>query len=104
MLRFTIEKALKDSAGVERARAGRIVLPGRQGPDGAHEIQTPIFMPVGTQGTVKAMTTEELREKIRAQIILGNTYHLYLRPGHERVEKLGELHRFMNWKGPILTD
>jgi len=60
-------------------------------------------MPVGTQGTVKGLTTEDLR-KMNAQIILGNTYHLYLRPGHERVEKLGDLQKFMNWDGPILTD
>src|SRR5690606_23841905 len=58
---------------------------------------------VGTLATVKATTTGELRG-MQAQIILGNTYHLYLRPGHERVERLGELHRFMNWDGPILTD
>lgn len=60
-------------------------------------------MPVGTAGTVKAMTVEELSE-MGTQILLGNTYHLYLRPGHERVERLGGLHRFMNWQGPILTD
>jgi queuine tRNA-ribosyltransferase len=74
------------------------------GSDGkGHEILTPVFMPVGTQGTVKAVSTGEL-DTLGAQIILGNTYHLYLRPGHERVERLGELHRFMNWKRPILTD
>ena len=67
------------------------------------KIETPIFMPVGTQATVKAMTPEELKE-IHAQIILSNTYHLYLRPGHEIVEKAGDLHRFMNWNRPILTD
>lgn len=66
-------------------------------------VDTPAFMPVGTQGTVKAMTPEELRE-VGAQIILGNTYHLHLRPGEDVVEKLGGLHRFMNWPGPILTD
>ncbi len=66
-------------------------------------IQTPTFMPVGTQGTVKAVMTRDLKT-MEAQIILGNTYHLYLRPGHERVERLGGLHRFMNWAGPILTD
>ncbi|MBN1140258.1 MAG: tRNA guanosine(34) transglycosylase Tgt [Deltaproteobacteria bacterium] len=66
-------------------------------------IETPIFMPVGTQGTVKAMTVEALRE-VGAQIILGNTYHLYLRPGHELIRALGGLHRFMNWERPILTD
>ena len=66
-------------------------------------VETPVFMPVGTQGTVKAMLPESLRE-VGAQIILGNTYHLFLRPGHERVERLGGLHRFMHWDGPILTD
>jgi queuine tRNA-ribosyltransferase len=67
-------------------------------------IQTPIFMPVGTLGTVKAVHQHELREQVRAQIILGNTYHLYLRPGMEVMEAAGGLHRFMNWDGPILTD
>jgi len=66
-------------------------------------IETPIFMPVGTQATVKAMTPDELRE-IGAQIILANTYHLYIRPGHELVARMGGLHEFMNWSGPILTD
>jgi len=66
-------------------------------------IETPIFMPVGTNATVKAMTPEDLRG-VEAQIILANTYHLYLRPGHRLVEKLGGLHRFMNWDRPILTD
>ena len=68
------------------------------------EIQTPIFMPVGTAGTVKAVHFKELEEDIRAQIILGNTYHLYLRPGLEIVERAGGLHRFNGWKRPILTD
>ena len=66
-------------------------------------IDTPAFMPVGTAGTVKAMLPESVAAT-GAQIILGNTYHLMLRPGAERVEKLGGLHRFMNWQGPILTD
>ncbi|MBF0187358.1 MAG: tRNA guanosine(34) transglycosylase Tgt [Magnetococcales bacterium] len=66
-------------------------------------VETPIFMPVGTQATVKAMTVDEL-ESIGAQIILGNTYHLYLQPGHERIRTLGGLHDFMGWKRPILTD
>jgi len=66
-------------------------------------IQTPIFMPVGTQGTVKAITPVHLRE-IGAQIILGNTYHLNLRPGSDLIRELGGLHRFMGWDGPILTD
>src|SRR4051794_14742443 len=100
-LEFQVEKALTDGQGVERARAGRFRLPGLLGR--VHEILTPCFMPVGTAGTVKAVSTRELRE-MGAQIILGNTYHLYLRPGHHRVERLGELHRFMAWDGPILTD
>lgn len=64
---------------------------------------TPAFMPVGTQGTVKSLTTERLRE-LGCEIILSNTYHLYLRPGHNLIAGLGGLHRFMNWPGPILTD
>jgi queuine tRNA-ribosyltransferase len=66
-------------------------------------IETPAFMPVGTIGTVKAMSPDELAD-IGAEIILGNTYHLYLRPGTDVIEKLGGLHRFMNWERPILTD
>ena len=70
----------------------------------AHGVfHTPAFMPVGTQGTVKSMTPEELRE-MGAEIILSNTYHLYLRPGHERILRLGGLHRFMHWDYPLLTD
>jgi queuine tRNA-ribosyltransferase len=67
------------------------------------EVETPIFMPVGTKATVKTMTPEELKE-IETQIILSNTLHLYLRPGHELIEKAGGLHEFMHWDGPILTD
>ncbi|MCI8546719.1 MAG: tRNA guanosine(34) transglycosylase Tgt, partial [Clostridia bacterium] len=67
------------------------------------DIQTPVFMPVGTQATVKSMTPEELKE-VNAQIILSNTYHLFLRPGHELVKEAGGLHSFMNWDRPILTD
>ena len=67
------------------------------------DIQTPIFMPVGTQATVKSMTNEELVEN-GAQIILGNTYHLYLRPGDELIKEAGGLHKFMKWNRPILTD
>ena len=66
-------------------------------------IRTPVFMPVGTQATVKAMTPANLVE-IGAQIILGNTYHLHIRPGHELIREFGGLHRFMHWQGPILTD
>jgi len=68
------------------------------------EIQTPIFMPVGTIGSVKAVTQQQLKKDINAQIILGNTYHLYLRPGTEVMEAAGGLHRFMGWDRPILTD
>lgn len=100
-LEFQVEKALPGSDGKLRARAGRLVLPGVDGIP--KEVLTPTFMPVGTQGTVKAVATKELHE-MKAQVILGNTYHLYLRPGHQRVERLGGLHKFMNWNGPILTD
>lgn len=71
---------------------------------GHGEIQTPIFMPVGTAGSVKAVHQRELENDIHAQIILGNTYHLYLRPGIELMEKVGGLHRFNGWNKPILTD
>lgn len=67
------------------------------------EVQTPVFMPVGTQATVKTMTPEEL-SSINTQILLSNTYHLYMRPGHELIARAGGLHTFMNWQGPILTD
>ena len=67
------------------------------------EIRTPAFMPVGTQGTVKALLPEQIRS-LGADILLGNTYHLYLRPGHQLIAALGGLHKFMNWQGPILTD
>lgn len=81
---------------ITRARNGRLTT-------GHGMIETPAFMPVGTQGTVKAVTPGELRE-LDAQIILGNTYHLFVRPGLEVVRHFGGLHRFMNWNGPILTD
>src|SRR5690554_330236 len=80
-----------------RARAG--VLHTDHGP-----IETPIFMPVGTVGTVKGVFKEQLTEQVKAQIILGNTYHLYLRPGTDIIEKAGGLHKFNNWSKPILTD
>ena len=70
-------------------------------PHGSFE--TPAFMPVGTQATVKSLTPEDLRE-LGAEIVLSNTYHLYLRPGHERIRRLGGLHKFMHWDGPLLTD
>ncbi len=89
---FTLEKKDKNS----KARAGILRLP-------RGEIHTPVFMPVGTRATVKAMTVGEL-EELGAEIILSNTYHLYLRPGQEILDMAGGLHRFMNWKRPILTD
>ena len=67
-------------------------------------IETPIFMPVGTAGSVKAVHQRELKEDIKAEIILGNTYHLYLRPGLDILEKVGGLHKFNGWDKPILTD
>jgi queuine tRNA-ribosyltransferase len=68
------------------------------------KVETPIFMPVGTQGTVKAVNQSYLKNDIKAQIVLSNTYHLYLRPGTDVLEKAGGLHNFMNWHNPILTD
>lgn len=70
---------------------------------GRGDVHTPVFMPVGTNATVKAMSPDEMKE-IGAEIILGNTYHLYLRPGHDVISSVGGLHRFMNWDRPILTD
>lgn len=89
---FNLEKKSTETA----ARTGTLHTP-------HGEIQTPIFMPVGTKATVKAMTPEELKD-INSQIILSNTYHLFLRPGNELVKKAGGLHKFMNWDRPILTD
>ena len=68
------------------------------------QIKTPIFMPVGTVGSVKGVHFQELREQVKAQIILGNTYHLYLRPGLDTIRKAGGLHKFNTWDRPILTD
>ncbi|MCK4957119.1 MAG: tRNA guanosine(34) transglycosylase Tgt, partial [Candidatus Cloacimonetes bacterium] len=90
MFEYTLE------AKCGNARAGVLKTP-------HGEIKTPIFMPVGTRGSVKAVSPRELNE-INAQIILGNTYHLYLRPGHKLIEKAGGLHKFMGWDKPILTD
>ena len=94
MAAVTYELIKKDSR--TKARRGRVNTP--HGP-----IETPVFMPVGTAGTVKAMKPEEVRD-MGAKIILGNTYHLYLRPGHEVVKAAGGLHKFMNWERAILTD
>ncbi len=92
-MQFTLEA--QDSAS--KARAGKMTT--------AHgEVETPIFMPVGTAGTVKGVHQRELVEDIEAQIILGNTYHLYLRPGLEVLEKAGGLHKFIGWDKPMLTD
>ncbi|MBI5094054.1 MAG: tRNA guanosine(34) transglycosylase Tgt [Candidatus Hydrogenedentes bacterium] len=91
-VRFAVETQSGDCA----ARTGRISTP-------HGDIETPIFMPVGTQGSVKALSQEDLRD-IGAQIILGNAYHLYLRPGLDILERSGGLHRFMNWNCPLLTD
>lgn len=91
-IQFSIEKRLKGKLG----RAGVLTTP-----HGA--IATPAFVPVGTKAAVKALTPEQLLET-GAQVVLANTYHLYLEPGAERVKKLGGLHKFMNWSGPIMTD
>lgn len=95
-LKFTIE--VENQSSAPQARVGKLVLAGHP-----HVIETPVFMPVGTQGTVKGISREELHD-LGAGIILGNTYHLYLRPGHKRIEGQGGLHRFMNWDRPLLTD
>lgn len=92
-MKFTLQATDKNS----NARAG--VIHTDHG-----DIPTPIFMPVGTQGTVKAVHQHELRDDINAKIILGNTYHLYLRPGMDIIEKAGGLHKFNGWERPILTD
>lgn len=91
-IRYELIKVCRQSG----ARLGKLYTP-------HGTIETPVFMPVGTQATVKAMTPEELTE-IDSQIILSNTYHLYLRPGHKLIERAGGLHKFMNWNRPILTD
>ena len=94
MLEFTLLK--RDTSGLSHARRGRLKL-------NHGTIETPIFMPVGTYGSVKAMDPIELRE-VGSQIILGNTFHLWLRPGTAVLDKFGGLHKFMGWDGPILTD
>jgi len=92
----SFEVLAQASGAGTHARAGRL-----QTPHGV--VETPVFMPVGTAGTVKGVTVNELQQT-GCSILLSNTYHLYLRPGHRVVEELGGLHRFMNWSGPILTD
>jgi queuine tRNA-ribosyltransferase catalytic subunit len=79
-----------------KARVGKLTLP-------HYTVDTPIFMPVGTQGTIKGLTSKQI-EKLDCQIILGNTYHLEQRPGSKVIDKLGGLHKFMNWKRGLLTD
>lgn len=91
-MNFTLNKKDKET----KARLGVIKTP-------HGEVETPVFMPVGTQGTVKALSPDELIAA-GVKMILGNTYHLYLRPGHEVIKKLGGLHKFVNWNGPMLTD
>ncbi len=91
-IQYELIKTCKQSG----ARLGRVTTP-------HGVIETPIFMPVGTKATVKAMTPEEVKD-LGAQIILSNTYHLYLRPGHDLIKEAGGLHKFMNWDKPILTD
>jgi queuine tRNA-ribosyltransferase len=93
-MKYRFELLKKDPATC--ARLGRIYTP-------HGEVNTPVFMPVATQGTVKALTPETVRE-LGAELILSNTYHLYLRPGHEMIGHVGGLHKFMNWDAPILTD
>jgi queuine tRNA-ribosyltransferase len=88
-------KLLKKDA-TSQARLGKIKTP-------HGEVDTPTFMPVGTQGAIKALTPEMAKD-LGVEMILSNTYHLYLRPGHELIKEIGGLHKFMNWPGPILTD
>jgi queuine tRNA-ribosyltransferase len=88
---------LQAECPVTRARAG--ILHTEHG-----DVPTPVFMPVGTQATVKGLSQRDLWEDLHAPIILGNTYHLFLRPGHELIRQLGGLHKFMSWPGAILTD
>src|SRR5579872_5047479 len=92
---MTFELNAKDA--LSSARAGTITT-------GHGVIETPIFMPVGTAGSVKAVNQKQLKEEVKAEIILGNTYHLYLRPGTEILEQAGGLHKFNGWDRPILTD
>ena len=89
--------AIEAKDALSKARAGVLETP-------HGKIQTPIFMPVGTIGSVKAVPQQDLKVDVKAQIILGNTYHLYLRPGTQILEQAGGLHKFMNWDHPILTD
>ncbi len=93
MLKFEIQAVCP----VTGARAGVLHTP-------HGDVETPVFMPVGTQATVKGILPRDLLNDLDAKIILGNTYHLFLRPGHETIRRLGGLHKFMNWPRAILTD
>ena len=92
-LKFEVKKVEKNTG----ARLGVMHLP-------HGDVETPVFMPVGTQATVKSMTTDEMKDMINSHIILSNTYHLFLRPGAELIKDAGGLHNFMNWDRNILTD
>lgn len=91
-IKFEIVRRSKDS----QARIGRLITP-------HGVVETPVFLPVGSKAAIKTLTPEEIKS-IGGKMILGNAYHLYLQPGHKVIEKMGGLHRFMNWSGPILTD
>src|SRR5271170_702208 len=93
MVSFEFQLLAETASG---GRRGRLILP-------YQTVETPVFMPVGTQGTVKAVPQDTL-ESLGAEIILGNTYHLYLRPGHEAIRRMGGLHRFISWPRALLTD
>ena len=95
-MRDAVSFKVIEKDGETKARRGRLTMP-------RGIVETPVFMPVGTAATVKAVKPDDVKE-LGAQIILANTYHLYLRPGHEIIERAGGLHRFMGWDGPILTD
>ena len=88
----TVQKDKKTNARIGRLKTNHGI------------VETPVFMPVGTLASVKSLSSQDLVTEIDARIILGNTYHLYLRPGHKLIEKLGGLHKFMNWNRPVLTD
>ena len=92
----SLQFKIKATDAFSKARAGTILTD-------HGSIETPIFMPVGTVGSVKAVTQQQLKEQVRAEIILGNTYHLYLRPGLPVLEAAGGLHRFNGWNKPMLA-
>src|ERR1700676_2192380 len=94
---FHVRFEIQAECPATRARAGILHT-------GHGDIETPVFMPVGTQATVKGLSQRDLAQDLDVRILLGNTYHLYLRPGHELIQKMGGLHRFMSWPNAILTD